>query len=40
MCTPSDIDKILKSKFFKASYPSDLLTVNIFCPICGKFVKC
>lgn len=39
MCSPSDIDKILKSKFYKSAYPSDLLVVNPYCPICGKFVK-
>jgi hypothetical protein len=35
----SDINMIVKQKFFKAEYPNDLLTANIFCPLCGKIVN-
>ena len=39
MFTSSDIDMIVKNKFYKADYPADLSTSNVFCPICGKIVK-
>ena len=39
MFTASDIDVIVKKKFYKAEYPADLSISNVFCPICGKIVK-
>lgn len=39
MFTASDIDVIVKNKFYKAEYPADLSIANFFCPLCGKIVK-
>lgn len=38
MLDANDINAIMKQKFFKAEYPTDIMAANIFCPICGKIV--